>query len=84
MKSASSIIKELREIPANERTYELLAEMFFEFTIHETEYGVPDQERVRQLRNLQYDIFRLYGLARAARDIKHNKKTTTGESRRHR
>jgi hypothetical protein len=68
-KSPSSILAELREASTHEGTVQLLAEVFFEYALHEMENDPPNPERIRQLRNLYFDTFRLFELARQAKEL---------------
>jgi hypothetical protein len=68
--SASSILTELREVSTHEGTIALLSELFFEFALHQLESDPPLPARIRQLRDLRYDVLRLFELAKAAKEMK--------------
>jgi hypothetical protein len=74
-KTNSAIIDQLCEVSTHVGTYELLAEVFFEFALHEMENDPPVSSRIRQLRNIRYEVFQLFELARAAKDIKNRRKS---------
>ena len=63
------ILDDLREVSTDVRTYELLAEVFIEYTIKEMEDGPPGPERITRLRELYFDVFRLFEIARAAKEL---------------
>jgi hypothetical protein len=67
--NSSSILAEFREVSTHEGTVQLLAEVFFEYALHEMENDPPNPERIRHLRNLYFDTFRLFELARQAKEL---------------
>ena len=59
-----AILDDLREISANEQSLHLLAEVFFVYLTHELEIDPPSPERLRHIRELYYDVFRMMEIVR--------------------
>jgi hypothetical protein len=69
-KDQKAIINQLCEIPVNIRTYEFLAELFFNAAARELENDPPTEDWIKQLRDVRNDVFQLFEMARAAKAFK--------------
>lgn len=60
----------LCEITPNRKTYEVLGEMFLEFILQQTEYGVPSDDRVFMTRKIRFEIYEMYELAQTLKELR--------------
>jgi hypothetical protein len=54
-------------------TTELIGELFFEFLMYEIKDDLPEDQRLRLIRNTRHDVMRFYELARAAKMLREKK-----------
>jgi hypothetical protein len=69
------VIEYLNEIPITSNHLLILSEILVDHMWHETEYGLPDDHRTRVLKDIQFNIQRLFEIGLAAKFLhRKNKK----------